>query len=117
MPQRYPDAAYLFCNLLGQTLLGGQTGWAATLAEALAGRPWASYHELVSTRRRPDRLEPIEMDRLVPLEDLLARFWHGGELEIVDHGTHGLCPDAPRRYGIWPLVAEQYHLVEWVAQP
>ncbi|MGB0127824.1 MAG: hypothetical protein WBP72_09305 [Rhodocyclaceae bacterium] len=117
LPQRYPDAAYLFCNLLGQTLLDGQTGWAAALAGALAERPWASYHEIVSTRRRPDRLEPIEMDRLVPLEDLLARFWHGGELEIVDHGTHGLCPDAPRRYGIWPLVAEQYHLVEWVAKP
>lgn len=117
LPQCYPDAAYLFCNLLGQRLQASQANWAATLCEALAGRHWASYHELVSTRRRPDSLESLEQDRLVPLEDLLTRFWRGGELEIVDHGTWGLCPQAPRRYAIWPLAPRQYHLVEWLARP
>jgi hypothetical protein len=116
LPQRYPDAAYLFCNLLGQRLQTASADWPPLLAEALAGRPWASYHEIVSTRQRPHRLEPLDLDRLVPLEDLLARFWSGGELELVDHATYGLCPDAPRRYAIWPLMAGQFHLVEWVAQ-
>lgn len=115
LPERYPDAAYLFCNLLGQTLQGCGGAWTATLASALAGRRWASYHEIVSTGQRPQRLAPLDLDRLVPLEDLLSRFWPGGELEVVDHGTHGLCPEAPRRYAIWPLAAGRYHLVEWVA--
>jgi hypothetical protein len=117
LPRRHPDAAYLFCNLLGQTLQGSRTGWAATITDALAGQHWASYHEIVSTRQPPLRLAPLDLDRLVPLEDLLARVWPGGELEVVDHDTYGLCPDAPRRYAIWPLAAGQFHLVEWLARP
>jgi hypothetical protein len=117
LPRRYPHAAYLFCNLLGQALQGDQSDWLSKLAGGLAGKPWASFHEVVSTRRPPDRLAPLALERLVPLEDLLGRFWQGGELEIVDHGTFGLCPEAQRRYAIWPLAPGQTHLVEWLSRP
>jgi hypothetical protein len=60
LAQRYPDAAFLFCNLLGQKLVGqgarhDRQAWLAALQTALQQREWASWHDLASTSRRPDR--------------------------------------------------------------
>jgi hypothetical protein len=115
----FPEAAFLFCNLLGQELQGQaaefkRAAWLAELEPALAGRPWASWHDLVSTARAPDSRPLLRLDHTIPLDDLLARFWQGGSLEIRDHETAGLCPRAPRRYCIWHLAPGSYYLIEWL---
>jgi hypothetical protein len=122
LARRFDRAAVLFCNLLGQTLEGAPAGldrqaWLAELAPALAGRDWASWHDLASTGRPPDRFQPLALPGAEPLEGLLARFWLGGELEIVDHDCAGVAPRLPRQYAFWTLRPGRYHLVEWVASP
>lgn len=119
---RHADAAFLFCNLLGQELVGQPAGfnrraWLDELAAALQGRPWASWHELASTARRPARETVYGARCPDSLEDALALFWKGGELDIVDHETFGMAPGAPREYAIWQLLPERWHLIEWLRHP
>ncbi len=120
LAENFPAAAFLFCNLLGQELQGQAAGfdraaWLAELEPALAGRAWASWHDRVSSGRRPDREDHLSCGRALPLDELLPHWWQGGTLEIVDHGTHHICPDAPRRYAIWPLAPRTWHLIEWIS--
>lgn len=120
LADRYPDAAFLFCNLLGQSLAGQGAGhdrqtWLRVLQIALRGRLWASWHDLASTARRPDHLGHLVLAQPQSLDDLLARFWQGGILEIHDHDCVELLPDSPRQYVIWQLAPDRFHLVEWVA--
>jgi hypothetical protein len=117
----YPDAAFLFCNLLGQELQGetaafDRASWLAALQPALAGREWASWHDLVSTARAPDQPPPSWLDHALPLDDLVSRCWQGGSVEIIDHATAGLCPEEPRRYCLWYLAPRRYHLIEWLSR-
>ncbi len=88
--------------------------WLDGLAPALAGRAWASWHDLASTARAPDRQGSLELPCAESLDTLLARYWQDGELEIEDHECAGLCPARPRRYAVWRLLPERYHLVEWI---
>lgn len=120
LAQRHPEAALLFCNLLGQKLAGqgarhDRQGWLSALQITLHGRAWASWHDLASTARRPDRFGQLALPSLEPLDDLLARFWQGGVLEIHDHECTGMLPESPRQYAIWQLAPGRFHLVEWVA--
>lgn len=120
LAQRYPDAAFLFCNLLGQTLYGQGPGhdrsaWLTALQTALQQREWASWHDLASTARRPDRFGQFALSQAEALDDLLARFWLGGVLEIHDHECSGMLPASPRQYAIWQLAPSRFHLVEWLA--
>jgi hypothetical protein len=114
----YPDATFLFCNLLGQALQGmdmkGRNAWLAGMAPSLAGRSWASWHDLASTSRAPYRQPCLELPRAIPLDALLERYWSGGVLEIIDHETAGLCPELPRQCAIWHLAPERWHLIEWL---
>jgi hypothetical protein len=119
LAETYPNAALLFCNLLGQELQGepatfDRAAWLTELEQALAGRDWASWHDLVSSARRPDSSPLPRFDHAIPLDDLLAMFWHGGNLEITDHDTAKLCPDLPRRCCVWHLAPNRYHLIEWL---
>lgn len=119
LAQRYPDAAFLFCNLLGQKLVGqgarhDRQAWLAALQTALQQREWASWHDLASTSRRPDRFGQLSLPRAEPLDDLLTRFWIGGMLEIHDHECSGMLANSPRHYAIWSLAPSHYHLVEWL---
>lgn len=115
---RFPDAAFLFCNLLGQDLIGqppdfDRAVWLAELAPALRGRAWASWHDRVSTPRQPQRQTSPEYPHEVVLDELLAQFWEGGELELVDHDTAGICPACRHRYALWQLAPRAWHLIEW----
>ncbi len=115
----YPDAAFLFCNLLGQELQGqpadfARAAWLSELEPALTGHSWASWHDLASTSRAPDGAVPRRLDQAIPLDELLAMAWRGGDLEITDHETAGLCPRAPRHHAIWRLAPRRYHLIEWI---
>lgn len=119
LAQRYPDAAFLFCNLLGQCLVGqasnfDRRAWLSDLAPALKGRSWASWHDLASSHREPDSRASFQLQRAEPLEGVLGRFWRGGELTIHDHECTGIASDAPRRYALWELRPGQYHVVEWL---
>ncbi len=119
LAQNHPDAAFLFCNLLGQKLVGQGAGhqrqaWLQALQAALLGREWASWHDLVSSLRRPDRFAPLLLPELEPLDDLLARFWHGGELEIHDHDCAGMLSKSFRQYAVWQLAPGRYPCVEWL---
>jgi len=115
---RYPDAAFLFCNLLGQTLVGRREdphqAWLRQLATALQGRVWASWHDLASTTHPPERYAVIAGSVAEALENVLAHFWQGCELAIHDHDCAGICPGYPRQYAIWQLMPSRYHLVEWL---
>ena len=117
LADRYPDAALLFCNLLGQ--LGppdGGTTWPSVLAQALAGRHWASWHDVLSTSRRPDCADPAA--RVLPggseLPAVVGYFWSGGRLEVVDHATFALGGDVAHAYALWRLRPRRWHLIEWV---
>jgi hypothetical protein len=119
LAQRYPDAAFLFCNLLGQKLVGQGAAhdrqvWLTRLQTALQGREWASWHDLASTTRRPSCFVQLTLPKSEPLDDLLARFWLGGELEIHDHECAGMLPQSPRQYTLWQLAPSCFHLVEWL---
>ncbi|MCB1906170.1 MAG: hypothetical protein KDH15_02275 [Rhodocyclaceae bacterium] len=111
----FPDAAVLFCNVLGQVAPAAGGRWHERLADALRGQHWASYHDVVSTEARPLRgASPVVSDAS-RLEDVLARFWAGGELALVDHDTFRLAgPSQPAGYALWPLAAGRWHLIEWV---
>lgn len=116
----YPDAALLFCNLLGQELQGqpadfDRATWLAELEPALAGHFWASWHDLASTARAPEASVPACLAQALPLDELLAQCWSGGDLEINDHETAGLCPALPRRYAIWRLAPRRHHVIEWLS--
>ncbi len=115
LPRNFPDAAYLFCNLLGQEwTTASRNTWQPALVEALNGQPWASYHDLVSTVRQPRSYAALSLPALISLDDLLGHFWPPGELHLHDHETHGLLPHRPRRYAIWQLTPDRVHLVEWL---
>jgi hypothetical protein len=119
LAKRYPDAAFLFCNLLGQTLAGQATGhdrqaWLGALQAALQGREWASWHDLASTVRRPDRFGQLSLPQAESLDNLLTKFWLGGVLEIHDHECFGMLPASSRQYAIWQLTPGRFHLVEWL---
>lgn len=115
----YPDAAFLFCNLLGQELHGqaadfDRAAWLRELEPGLHGRAWASWHDIASTTRPPDHQPHLRLDKAKLLENIVAEFWQGGELELLDHATAGLCPQAAREYAIWRLAPRRYHLIEWL---
>ena len=117
---RFPDGAFLFCNLLGQDLLGAphdfdRSAWLARLEPGLSGHAWASWHDLASTVRPPDRQAVLSLAAAQPLDATLAHFWHGGELSIYDHLTAGLCPASPRQVAVWQLAPNRHHLIEWLA--
>jgi hypothetical protein len=112
--------AVLFSNVLGQTAPRDDAKspqWKQRFRENLATHHWASYHDVISTKRTPDAASlQCSADHALTLDDVLGHFWHGGELELVDHYTFGLGAHeyAGRAYCIWPLQPNQYHLVEWI---
>ncbi len=124
LARAWPDAAFLFCNLLGQDLTGAPDGfdrpaWLRRLPADLAGRHWASWHDLAATDQAPTRHDPVDLPRGEDLEASLARFWQGRgpdhPLAIHDSGCAGLLPDAPRRLAVWQLAPGRHHLIEWLA--
>jgi hypothetical protein len=115
LARTHPDAAFLFCNLLGQDWMArAPEAWHAELGAAMAGREWASYHEIASTTRPPVQAGPLIEAACPAFETLLARFWQGPELLVEDHGTLGLFPELPREYFVWNFIPGRFHLVEWL---
>ena len=124
LSKRFADHAILFSNVLGQIAPRDEAAsqaWQHSVREILMDNHWASYHDVISTSRPPVALA-AQAPSGEALGELVARFWHGGELEMVDHGTFGLGECKSRSnfsnnaYCIWQLQPQQYHLVEWFSR-
>lgn len=109
--QAYPDSAVLFSNVIGQMADQNQA-WKGNLVAAMRDTSWASYHDLISTSRAPDRQDPITLPAGTGFGQILAHFWQGGELELHDHETFGLVT-AETAYATWSITPRQHHLVAW----
>lgn len=109
---RFPGAAFLFSNVLGQ--VAAPTGsWSALLARHLRGRCWASYHDVLSTTRAPAQLAPLQGASTLAPEALLAHFWTQGEVTVTDHATLHLGERGPFGYALWPITPARWQVVEW----
>ena len=113
---RYPDAAILFSNVLGQ-LDAPAESWSALLARHLASHAWASYHDVISTAARPARNAPCTVCPVETLDATLTRFWTDRELEVTDHRSFRLGGRGPFRYAVWAIAPHRNHLVEWAEHP
>lgn len=111
----HPEAAFLFCNLLGQDWTDQPAAiWHAAFMHAMAGREWASFHEVASSARPPDAAGPLRLTACPDFDTLMKHFWQGGELLVEDHGTFGLLPGKPREYCFWAFRPGRHHLIEWL---
>lgn len=110
---RFPTAAFLFSNVLGQVSAPTEN-WSALLRRHLAGRAWASYHDVIATTARPTHTDPVTVTTMESLEATLARFWPGQAMTVTDHDTFRLGGRGPFAYVPWPITAKRWHLVEWV---
>jgi len=110
---RFPDAAFLFSNVLGQVAAPAES-WTTLLARHLQTRHWASYHDVISTTRAPDHHAPLQRVSLLSLETLLMHFWTRGEIAVTDHETLHLGGRGPYSYALWPITPARWQVVEWV---
>ena len=110
---RFPGAAFLFSNVLGQVAAPGGR-WSSLLTRHLQARHWASYHDVLSTTRAPDRHAPVHSAGHLSLEALLANFWTRGEVTVTDHETLHLGERGPFGYAVWPITPARWQVVEWV---
>jgi hypothetical protein len=122
--QRYPDAAVLFANVLGQLPLEFPhlndqlfASHLVAVRAAVKDREWASYHDLLSTWVHPKKLGRFELPA-GPLElDEFARNYleapppGGFRYEITDHQTHSLSAGGPTLCTWWELAPGRYHLI------
>lgn len=111
--QHYPQAAFLFANVLGQKLAQLDPRWPARLQRAMQGCSWASYHDVVASSRAPRSGEARSFRAGETLEQVLSAFWAGGELELFDHGSFAVLP--ADEYAVWSITPQQHHLVAWMS--
>ncbi len=112
---RFPDAAFLFANLLGQVISRLDQGWPAALQEALQGASWASYHDLAACNKAPAFAGELKLKGRESLAAILRRYWPTGEarqpLTVHDHGSLGVLPASA--CAPWSITPRQHHLVGW----
>lgn len=114
----FAEHAVLFANVLGQITPRDEepaARWLAALRRSLASHYWASYHDIISTTRKPDR-EARATGKEESLDEVLAAWWQGGEVQISDHGCFRLGDHGHRNsaYCVWPMQPGAYHVVEWL---
>lgn len=127
-----PDAALLFTNVLGQmrALLRLEEPQAHRLepirkaiAQSIAGRSWASFHDRVSGYLKPAQDDPVtsqtrmtDQEIIEELYEVPNRSMRMRQHELVDHLTEGLLPpDWPHTYFTWQIEPGRFHLIEAVA--
>lgn len=111
----FPAHALLFCNVLGQlSPESGAQAWCETLRRSLADDCWASWHDLASSERPPDRCDRLCWPAGSSFEEVLAGAWSGGEIAVRDHGTLALAGPGAFETASWSLHSGQHHLIAWV---
>ncbi len=106
---RHPQATVLFSNVLGQIpLIARHHGpdMQHEFLQALAGRRWASYHDLYSGS--------ASGASLTAAREPSAVFASGS---VTDHETAWLSEStaAPASLALWPLTDETVHVIEFVS--
>jgi hypothetical protein len=113
---RYPDAAVLFCNVIGQVLdADGLARWRSAQAAWFEAHDWASWHDVFSSGQRPRALPGAVEAPLGPAAsaEVARRLWAGIGCQVEDHGSFGQWPGAD--HVLWQLTPTQWHVVGWVA--
>lgn len=111
----WPDAAVLFCNVLGQLAVEREDHEAvlAALPRMLQRHHWASFHDCYTgdiSRREFESLAPLSLQRRMNADDL-QRLGLGGEWR--DHGTGQLFPEQhSRAYFPWWIHENKLHWIE-----
>lgn len=120
---KYPDAAVLFCNVIGQWPLledvdeGDIQGFTDQLSQVYNQSNWASFHDLFSGPSKWRKWSHSQQRQKVNFSNLedVESFWkdtRGGPL--TDHLTFKMFKRASyRQHLIWPLTRRQVHIVEW----
>lgn len=115
---RFPGAAFLFSNLLGQLIDRIDPRWPAALLDAMQGASWASYHDLAACSEAPRRDSALKLKGSETLEAILQRYWPGDasgrggrERRIHDHGSFEQLP--AQACAPWSITPRQHHLVAW----
>lgn len=136
-PERLPelleslgDTAVLFSNVLGQlrVLLDVSSSEAPGLLRikeevrrAITGRSWASFHDRVSGRVRPEFNQPLIAEGRLTDPEVISILYSGdgvtveSDPNLLDHLTEGLFPeDLSYAYFTWELAPGWFHLIEGV---
>jgi hypothetical protein len=121
--ERRPQAALLFCNVLGQLHFGLNEeqqialprNFRRRIGPQLGKRAWASFHDRWSL----DSAEVLPLHASFaerPSDDELGRRFFGAAgpaVEVLDHGTAELfATELPRRYFSWRVTPSAAHIVE-----
>ncbi len=115
LAEQWPDAAFLFCNVIGQVFPADALGrWLNTHTTWFDAHPWASWHDVFSSSVAPARLPDEHEAAMGPTAGVgIARaLWAGMRCEVEDHGTFGWHP--PAKFALWPLTPRQWHVIGWV---
>lgn len=128
--EKYPNAAVLFSNVLGQLPLEFPhlndelfASHLISIRATVKDRPWASYHDLLSTWGRPKSLDPFELPSGTFDPELFAHVHleplpvGSAKLELTDHQTHALSAGEPTRCTWWELAPGRYHLIGFLCSP
>jgi len=130
----HPNAAVLFCNILGQLPLlgddrdpahddgtpreGSFEHWLHGLPDVLHGRSWATFHDRLSGGLKPYGLDadtPVPWSASEEIVEAHYKPPRGKEVELVDHRTSELMVDAPRWQFTWEIAPRVFHLIEAVS--
>jgi hypothetical protein len=120
--ETHADAAVLFSNVLGQLpLLPGaarhRDGLKARekFRAALAGREWASYHDLLSSKAPLLSTSPTSVKAGSSIAEIAAKFYLPVELskqqDVIDHDTLWLSDGKKLETGLWKIRPGQTHVI------
>jgi len=126
LAHKYPEAAILFSNILGQRLSickrstkTNRCDWLATLPHTLDKHNWFSYHDRISTRTALITSKPLESARELSPDELMDHFCGTDySTTYIDHETDALKqPDINRTYLPWVLKPSKIHIIEVIKRP
>ncbi len=124
---KFPNAAILFSNVLGQLPLEFPhlsdeifASHLVAVRATLRGRVWASYHDLLSTWATPKSMAPMTLPPgALDLDQFARQHLHppalqDTRLELTDHQTHALSAGEPVRCAWWQLAPGRFHLIGYM---
>lgn len=118
---KYPGAAILFSNILGQRYLickrstdEARRNWLAALPVKLDRCHWFTYHDRISTFAPLINSQPLESPHELSPDDLMDYFCGPDKsTTYTNHETSALgLPNANRIYLPWMLKPSRLHIIE-----
>jgi hypothetical protein len=127
----HPNAALLFCNVLGQLPLiykdhvkKNETSflsWQKQMISLLSKREFASFHDLYSGKKKfllpqPGAMIGVGQQPRFYFDEKQFVFQKESHFSLTDHLTQGLFSHLKRQYFVWSVTPKQHHLIECVKQ-